>query len=50
MRQHQAQLAQANAAAELPPMADPFPSLVNDPFPPQQAQQPAAAAARSLRF
>ncbi len=44
MRQHQAQLAQANAAAELPPMADPFPSLVNDPFPPQQAQQPAAAA------
>ncbi len=33
MRQHQAQLSQANAAAEQPPMADPFPALVQDPFP-----------------
>ena len=37
MRQHQAQHAQNDAAAEQPPMADPFPSLVQDPFPPEPA-------------
>ncbi|TKY86580.1 hypothetical protein EX895_004729 [Sporisorium graminicola] len=45
MRQHQAQLAQADAASELPPMADPFPSLVQDPFPPAPvAAAPSASA------
>lgn len=45
MRQHQAQLAQADAAAELPPMADPFPSLVRDPFPPEPVAAPSSASA-----
>lgn len=48
MRQHQAQFAQADAvAAELPPMADPFPSLVQDPFPPEPAAAPSASASSS---
>ncbi|KAJ1020599.1 hypothetical protein NDA16_003992 [Ustilago loliicola] len=49
MRQHQAQLSQANAAADQPPMADPFPALTQDPFPAEpaapSASAPSAAAA-----
>ena len=53
MRQHQAQLAQANAAAaaaEQPPMADPFPALVQDPFPPESAAAPSASASAAAVF
>lgn len=42
MRQHQAQL--ANAAAEQPPMADPFPALTQDPFPAAEPAAPSASA------
>ncbi|SPO26104.1 related to SCP160 - involved in control of mitotic chromsome transmission [Ustilago trichophora] len=49
MRQHQAQLAAANAATEeLPPMADPFPSLTQDPFPAEPVAAAPAASDRSL--
>lgn len=44
MRQHQVQLAQANAAAEQPPMADPFPALTQDPFPAEPAAPSASAS------
>ncbi|SNX84541.1 related to SCP160 - involved in control of mitotic chromsome transmission [Melanopsichium pennsylvanicum] len=47
MRQHQAQLSQADAAAEHPPMADPFPSLTQDPFPAEPTTAPAPSASAS---